>query len=145
MKYRKYRKNGEQRFVKHLVRIIIALIILMLVLVVHDRCVFHKQVYDIAISEINAQKKAYADSIALDSPNKRGTFADTILKPVQISESSSDAKNHDKISQTVNINNPDPIRQNIEDVSSIIDTLKDTDGLISANGITYLISLIVKK
>ncbi len=143
MRYKKYRKNGEQRFVKYLVRIIITLIFLMLVLVVHDRYVFHKQVYDCAITEINAHKKAYADSAALDSLNRSGLFVDTISKPVQISAFSSDARNHNEMSQTVNINNPNPIKQITEDITSTIDTLKDTDGLISANGITYLISLIV--
>lgn len=141
---KKYRKKGEQRFVKCLIRIIIALIVLMLILVVHDRYAFHKQVYDNAITEINAHKKAYADSAALDSLNRRGLFVDTISKPVQISASSSDLRNHNEIKQTVNINsNIDPIKQIAEDVYSTIDTLKDTDGLISANGITYLISLIV--
>lgn len=143
MRYSNYRKNGEQRFVKYIIRTIIALIILMLIIVVHDRFVFHKQVYDSAISEINAQKKAHAASATLDTLYRRGIFEDTISKPVQISASSSDARNHNEMSQTVNINNPDPIKQITEDITSTIDTLKETDGLISANGITYLISLIV--
>lgn len=143
MKNKKYKSNGEQRFVKCLVYIIIALIILMLVLVVHDRYVFHKQVYDSAITEINAHKKAYADSAALYSLNRRGISVDTISKPIQISASSSDTRNYNEMSQTVNINNQNPIKQITEDITSVIYTLKDTDGLISANGITYLISLIV--
>lgn len=143
MNNKKYEKSCGQKFIKCLIGIIIALIALMLIVVVRDRCVFHKKVYDVALSEINTHKKTYADSTALDSLNKSGAYADTISKPVQISASSSDARNHNEISQTVNINNPDPIKQVTEDVSSIINTLKDTDGLISANGITYLISLIV--
>lgn len=143
MNNKKNEKSCGQNFIKCLIGIIIALIALMLIVVVRDRCVFHKKVYDVALSEINTHKKTHTDSTALDSLNKRGAFADTISKPVQISASSSDASNHNEISQTVNINNPDPIKQITEDVSSIIDTLKDTDGLISANGITYLISLIV--
>ena len=143
MRYGNYRKSGEQRFVIYIIRTIIVLIFLMLIIVVHDRYVFHKQVYDSVISEINTQKKAHADSIALDSLNRRGLFADTLSKSVQISASSSDARNHNEMSQTVNINNLDPIKQITGDITSTIDTLKDTDGLISANGITYLISLIV--
>lgn len=144
MNNKKDEKSFWQKIIKCLIGIIIALIALMLVVVVRDRCVFHKKVYDIAITEINAKKKAYADSTALDSFNKRGTLADTIIsKSVQINASSSNARNHNGISQTVNINNSDPMKQITDDVSSIIDTLKDTDGLISANGITYLISLIV--
>lgn len=143
MNNKKDEKSCGQKIIKCLIGVIIALIALMLIVVVRDRCAFHKKVYDIAITEINAKKKAYADSTALDSLNKRRAFADTISKSVHVNEPSSDSRNHDKISQTVNINNPDPIRQNIEYVSSIVDTLKDTDGLISANGITYLVSLIV--
>lgn len=143
MNNKKDEKSCGQKIIKCLIGIIIVLIALMLIVVVRDRCVFHKKVYDIAITEINAKKKAYADSTALDSLNKRGTLADTMSKPVQINASFSDTRNHNGISKTVNINNPDPMKQFTEDVSSIIDTLKDTDGLISANGITYLISLIV--
>lgn len=143
MNNKKDEKSCGQKIIKCLLGVIIALIALMLIVVVRDRCAFHKKVYDIAITEINVKKKAYTDSTALDSLNKRRAFADTISKSVHVNDPSSDSRNHDKISQTVNINNPDPLRQNIEDVSSIIDTLKDTDGLISANGITYLISLIV--
>lgn len=142
MNNKKDEKSCGQKIIKCLIGIIIVLIALMLIVVVRDRCVFHKKVYDIAITEINAKKKAYADSTALDSLNKRGTLADTMSKPVQINVSFSDTRNHNGISKTVNINNPDPMKQITEDVSSIIDTLKDTDGLISANGITYLISLI---
>jgi hypothetical protein len=143
MSNKKDEKSCKQIIIQFLIGIIIALIALMLIVVVRDRCAFHKKVYDIAITEINVKKKAYADSSALDSLNKRRTFADTISKSVHVNEPSSDSRNHNEISQTVSINNSNPIKQITGDVSSIIDTLKDTDGLISANGITYLISLIV--
>lgn len=143
MNNKKNKKTLEFIFFKCLIWIIIGLIVLMLIIVVRDRCVFHNQVYDIAFSEINERETPCADSVIYDSLNNRKLYADTITKTQKTNASSSDVRNFNEISQSVTINNSNPINHIKEDAFSLIDKLKDIDGLISANGITYLISLIV--
>lgn len=140
MNNKKNEKNNGFIFFKCLIWIIIGLIVLMLIVVVRDRCVFHNQVYDIALSEIKKRETPCADSMFFGSPNNRELYADTITKSQEISASSSYVSNFNEISQSVN---SDPINYIKEDGFFLIDKLKDIDGLISANGITYLISLIV--
>jgi hypothetical protein len=114
----------------------------MLVVVVRDRYVFHNRVYDIAVSEITERQMPCADPVIFDSLNDKKIYTDTI-KTQESNPSSSNARNLNKISQTGTDNNSAPISHIKEDVISLIDELKDTDGLIGANGITFLISLIV--
>lgn len=124
MNKKKYEKCCEHRIFKCLTWIIIGLIALMLIVVILDRCAFHKKVYDIAISEINGQKKACATPNIIDSLKNQKHYIDTITSFQQTYASSYDAGSD-------------------EDFSSIIEVLKNTDGLINGNGITFLISLIV--
>ena len=123
-----------------LVKVIIGLIIIMLILVVHDRYVFHSKVYCKAISEVAVLEQAIDSCSSLC---KCRHCIDSIAKS-QIRSSSVGATNTNNIRQTVNVNdNSDSLSEMIEDTSSLFTLIKDVDGLISANGITFLISLIV--
>ncbi len=138
----KYDNCCEHKFFKCIIWLTIGLIAIMLVIVVRDRYVFHNRVYDIAVSEIKDRQTPRADPVIFDSLNNRKLHTDTI-KLQKTNSSSSNKENFNEISQSVTINNSDPISHIKEDIISLIDELKDTDGLIGANGITFLISLIV--
>lgn len=123
-----------------LIGLILGLLVLMLVVVVHDRYVFHKFVYNKAVCEVALLKKAKK---SCPCSCKCRHYVDSIAKPLQ-NRSSAEVANTNNIRQTVNVNsNSSSLSKVVEDASSLFSLMKDVDGLISANGLTFLISLIV--
>jgi hypothetical protein len=127
-------------FDKFLRVLILVLIVLMLIVVVYDRYTFHKLVYN----------KAATEAAILKEPKDSCSFClckhhiDSIAKLQLIRSSAEVANINNNNCETVNIKNKsDSSREIIEKVSSLFSLMKDVDGLISANGITFLISLIV--
>lgn len=133
-------KKEDFTFDRFLRVLICVLVSLMLIVVVHDRYVFHDLVYKEAASEIIVLEQA-KDSCCSSYVCRH--HIDSIAKSQQISSSVATANNNN-IRQTVNVNSDSgSLSEIIEDVSSLFNLMKDVDGLISANGITFLISLIV--
>ncbi|MBR6936605.1 MAG: hypothetical protein IKH63_03385 [Prevotella sp.] len=125
------------KFLRFLIWILLSL---MLIVVVHDRYFFHKFVYNKAVCEVALLKKAKKSCHC--SHNCRH-YVDSISKPLQ-NKSSAEAANTNNIRQTVNVSsNSSSLSKVVEDASSLFSLMKDVDGLISANGLTFLISLIV--
>lgn len=124
---------------KFLRALILVFIFFMLVVVVCDRYTFHNLVYN----------KAATEAAILKEPKDSCSFClckhhiDSIAKS-QLIRSSAEVANINNNCETVNIKSKsDSSREIIEKVSSLFGLMKDVDGLISANGITFLISLIV--
>ncbi len=123
-----------------LVKVIVGLVAIMLVLVVHDRYVFHAQIYRNAQTEVNVF-------------NKTNTSCPYICKCRYHIDSISQSKNVSSYVQIVNADSiyltgncnscPNTLYIKSEDTPSLINLMKDVDGLISSNGLTFLISLIV--
>lgn len=133
--------NKEDFTFDNFLRILIwILLALMLAVVVHDRYYFHKCVYKKAVCEVALLKKAKK---SCHCSCKCRHYVDSIAKPLQ-NRSSAEAANTNNIRQTVNVDsNSSSLRKMAEDASSLFSLMKDVDGLISANGLTFLISLIV--
>lgn len=132
-------KKESFTFDKFLRVLILVLIALMLIVVVYDRYVFHKLVYYKAESEVAilGQPKDSCSSCVCKY------HIDSIAKSQHI-RSSAEVANINNNCQSVNIESKsDSLKEIIENVSSLFNLMKDVDGLISANGITFLISLIV--
>lgn len=133
-------KKEEFTFDKILRDLIWILLALMLIVVVHDRYVFHKFVYNKAVCEVTLLKKAKK---SCHCSCKCRHYVDSIAKPLQ-NRSSAEAANTNNNRQTVNVNsNSSSLSKVVENASSLFSLMKDVDGLISANGLTFLISLIV--
>lgn len=132
-------KKEHFTFDKFLRVLILVLVALMLIVVVYDRYVFHKLVYYKAASEIailELPKDSCSSCVCKH-------HIDSIANSQHIRYSARVA-NIDNNCQTVNIiSKSESLSEIIEDASSLFSLMKDMDGLISANGITFLISLIV--
>lgn len=142
----KNKKSWEHITIHCLIWIIIGLIGFMLVMVTFDRCSFHTHVYRTASSGVNILEKqmnGYPDSLLIDSCVKNISQFGTKIES-QKSNLSLDAKNLNEKHKKEAVNSDSNIiNQKLEEISFLFNFLKDVDGLISSNGLTFLVSFMV--